>query len=406
MKTAQTTMVPASKSQRRIYDLRYTEELIDEIFVDLHSQRIKSLANAVTGVLHAAKLSIHCIGQAYAGVAKMSPKHGVKQIDRLLSNRGLDLDYLSRCWIRYAVGTHESITIALDWTIFDDDDHATLAAYLITTHGRAMPLAWRTVKQSELEGKQTSHEDAMIEFLHEQLPAATRVTLLADRGFGRQSLYALLSTLGWDYVVRFRECILVESADGERRPASEWLTPRGTARKLVGARVTNDGAVVGAVVTVRAPGMKESWCLVTSMANAPASAIVKLYGRRFTIEETFRDTKDLHFGMGLRATHIRKADRRDRLLLLVAVAHTLLCLLGAAAEEAGIDRHLKANTVKRRTHSLYRQGLYWYTFLSTMRQEWFLPLIRAFDRIARTHSFLAAFFGLAHDPAAYDKIKK
>jgi hypothetical protein len=29
-----------------------------------------------------------------------------------------------------------------------------------------------------------------------------------------------------------------------------------------------------------------------------------LYARRFTIEETFRDLKDNHFGMGLSATHI------------------------------------------------------------------------------------------------------
>ena len=142
------------------------------------------------------------------------------------------------------------------------------------------------------------------------------------------------------------------------------------------------------------------------MTNAPAAAIAKLYGRRFTIEETFRDTKDLRFGLGLRATHIKRADRRDRLLLLVAVAHTLLCLLGAAAEEAGLDRHLKANTVKRRTHSLYRQGAYWYRCIPTMREEWFRPLLRALDRIVRENAFLASFFGLAHDPAAYDQTEK
>jgi len=399
-------MVPPSKSVRQVYDLRYTEELVGEMFADLHTQRIKSLSNAVTGVLHAAQLSVHCIGQAYAGVAEIMPKHGVKQIDRLLSNKGLDLEYLMAGWIRYAVGTHEAVTIALDWTIFDDDDHATLAAYLITKHGRAMPLAWRTVKQSELEGNQTAHEDGLIQFIHDHLPENTRVTLLADRGFGRQTLYTLLATLGWDYIVRFRECILVEDAQGVQRPAAEWLSPRGTARKILGARVTDDRTAVGAVVTMKAARMKDSWCLATSMADAPASAIAKLYGRRFTIEETFRDTKDLRFGMGLRATHIRRSDRRDRLLLLVAVAHTLLCLLGAAAEEAGLDRYLKANTVKRRTHSLYRQGLYWYGCLPNMRDEWIRPLIRAFDRLVRGNAFLAGFFGIAHDPAAYDRPSK
>jgi hypothetical protein len=31
-------------------------------------------------------------------------------------------------------------------------------------------------------------------------------------------------------------------------------------------------------------------------------------------------------------------------------------LLGAAGEALGYDRHLKSNTTKRRTHSLFRQG--------------------------------------------------
>ncbi|WP_437656168.1 hypothetical protein [Sorangium sp. So ce1182] len=44
----------------------------------------------------------------------------------------------------------------------------------------------------------------------------------------------------------------------------------------------------------------------------------------------------------------------------MAIAHGLLTLLGAASEDAGLDGHLKVNAVKRRTRSLYRQGLYWY----------------------------------------------
>jgi hypothetical protein len=36
------------------------------------------------------------------------------------------------------------------------------------------------------------------------------------------------------------------------------------------------------------------------------------YGKRFTIEETFRDTKNGHLGIGLSATHIRDEGRRDR----------------------------------------------------------------------------------------------
>ncbi|MGK4003603.1 transposase [Sorangium sp. So ce1036] len=66
----------------------------------------------------------------------------------------------------------------------------------------------KTVKKSSLAGKRNAYEDEVIERLHEILPKAARVTLLADRGFGDQERYAHLAKLGWDYIIRFRECIL------------------------------------------------------------------------------------------------------------------------------------------------------------------------------------------------------
>jgi hypothetical protein len=358
---------------------------------DLHAMRVLSLANGVAGVLNAAALSIHTIGQAYARLAHITPKAGVKQVDRMLGNDGIDINAVMRQWARYVIGTHPSIVVALDWTDFDDDDHTTLCAYLVTTHGRAMPIAWKTVKKSELADHRTATEMALIDTIDEWLPESVRVTLLADRGFGNQVLYESLAVLGWDFVIRFRECIYVES-DGEQKPAAEWLLPSGRARKLASAKVTADRTEIGAVVVAKAAKMKDAWCLATSLHELTAVQIVKLYGRRFTIEETFRDTKDLHFGMGLKATHIRRADRRDRMLLLVAMAHTLLTLLGAASEASGLDRYLKVNTVKRRTLSLYRQGLYWYECIPDMRATWLRRLMTAYDEIVRNHPFFSTYF--------------
>ena len=59
--------------------------------------------------------------------------------------------------------------------------------------------------------------------------------------------------------------------------------------------------------------------------------------------------------LGLSATHIGAPIRRDRLLLVGALGQALITLLGAAGESIGMDRLMKANTVKRRTHSLFRQ---------------------------------------------------
>jgi len=53
---------------------------------------------------------------------------------------------------------------------------------------------------------------------------------------------------------------------------------------------------------------------------------------------------------------IANPQRRDRLLLVNALAIHLLTLLCTAGESLGFDRLLKSNTSKRRTHSLFRQG--------------------------------------------------
>ena len=104
--------------------------------------------------------------------------------------------------------------------------------------------------------------------------------------------------------------------------------------------------------------MKDAWFLATNCKDKKTREIVNLYARRWKIEPYFRDIKDQRFGFGLAATHIKSAERRDRLLLVVAMAYVLFTLLGAAGEQLGFDRKLKVNTVKTRTHSLIRQGMF------------------------------------------------
>jgi hypothetical protein len=324
---------------------------------ELHSKRVLSLGNGVIGVMNATSLSIQAIGHGLSTALDKNSKHAIKQVDRLLSNAGIEPWDLFDVWVPYVVAERKRAVVALDWTHFEKDDHVTCAIRLITNHGRSTALVWKTVRYSELRGQRTRVEDEVIERLHQVVPPHVELTVLADRGFGDVARYEHLDVLGCDYVIRFREDITVEYK-GEARPARKWLSPSGRARKLVGAKVTGKQGDVGAVVVVRAKGMKETWCLATSRADDTAAEIVAVYGRRFTIEESFRDEKDLRFGLGLAATHISDCGRRDRLLLLSAIAHALLTLLGAAAEAIGYDRLMKANTVKTRTHSLFRQGCY------------------------------------------------
>jgi hypothetical protein len=367
----------------------------DAVGGSLHAKRLMSLANATTGVIHAAALGVNAIGRAFALTQGTLPKHGIKQVDRLLSNRAVDPATLFGSWVPFVLADRTEAHVALDWTHFDDDGHSTIAAYLITSHGRATPLVWRTFPDEKLtKGGRTDAEDVLLLRLREVVPPHVRVVLLADRGFGDVGLYSMLDRWNWDYVVRFRKGIHVTDPDGQTKPVQQWLSPKGRCKAMRGARLTAAQYEVGAVVTVHARAMKQPWFLATSLKHARATDIVQLYSRRFTIEETFRDQKDARFGLGMRHTRVKSTDRRDRLFFLAALAQALLTLLGAAGERCGLDRGLKPNTSKKRTLSLFNQGCYWLQAMANMPQERFLLLMQAFGEIIPEHQAMRSALGI------------
>jgi hypothetical protein len=376
-------------SDRRWVQLADVRSFVGEVYGDdLHAKRIDSLAGATLGVMQSASLAVAMIGQALAQAKGLITKHAIKQVDRMLSNNGIDVwDSFAR-WVPHQIGERRDILVAMDWTDFDHDDQATLALHLVTGHGRALPLMWITVWKDELKDQRNDFEDACLRRLAELVPSGCRVTILADRGFGDQKLFAFLAELGLAYVIRFRGNIHVTDANGTTKPAAEWVGKGGRARKLTDARVTAKGQQVGAVVCVHAKDMKEPWCLATSEQEATAATLINHYAKRWTIEPQFRDTKDLRFGMGLSSTRIGEPTRRDRLLLVSAFATALLTLLGAVGESLGMDRLLKSNTSTKRTHSLFRQGCMLYELIPNMPQHRLTPLMEKFaEAVSRTGLF-------------------
>jgi hypothetical protein len=364
---------------RRRGQFAQVRSFVGEVFgADLHAKRIDSLAGATLGVMQSASLAVAMIGQALALARGLVTKHAIKQVDRMLSNNGIDVwDSFAR-WVPQQLAGRPEALVAMDWTDFDHDDQATLALHLVTGHGRAAPLLWLSVWKDELKDRRNDFEDACLRRLADLVPAGCRVTLLADRGFGDQKLFAFLADLGFGYVIRFRGNIHVTDADGTTRPAAEWVGKSGRARKLTDARVTARGQQVGAVVCVHAKDMKEPWCLAASERDTTAATLINHYSKRWTIEPQFRDTKDLRFGMGLSSTRIGEPTRRDRLLLVSAFATALLTLLGAVGESLGMDRLLKSNTSKTRTHSLFRQGCMLYELIPNMPEHRLTPLMEKF----------------------------
>lgn len=344
-----------------------------------HGKQIQSLTNAVQGVTQSCSLALSMISAALASAQGLNQKHALKQIDRLFSNTKINLDIFFLCWVTYLVRVHIQIAVSLDWTEFAKDGHSTLTLNLITKHGRATPLIWKTYEYDTIKGHRSEYEEELLKKLKVFLPATCqRVIILADRGFGAVGFYEFIASLGFDFIIRFKGDVNM-TVKGITRIAKEWLLLNAHLYSNVG--LTLDQYVVPTVVCVHDKKMKQAWYLASSLTSLGTRRIISLYGRRFTCEEDYRDIKDLRFGMGLSSISIQKAERRDRFLLVSALSITLLTLLGAAGEAIGLDRMLKANTVKTRTHSLFNQGCSYFTAMANWTEEKFKRLMDSYSKI-------------------------
>jgi len=356
---------------------------LNDLFqTNVHAKRVNSIANAVQGVITSTSLALSMIGQGLAASQGKITKHCKKQVDRLLSNAKFDVWGYFSYWVPEQIGNRKEVVIAMDWTEFDLDDQSTLALNLVTNHGRATPLLWKTFVKSDFKGKKNGYEEEVLRHLKILLPKDVKVTILADRGFGYVYMYNILKELGFNYVIRFKGNIKVYDKDGNVKDAKDWVGKNGRAKRLDNAKVTaTNREPIEIVICVQDKAMKDSWCLATDRCDLKTNEIKNYYGKRWSIETSFRDSKNLRFGMGMYEINISTPERRDRLLFISAIAVFMLTVLGAASEALGFDRYLKSNTSKKRTHSLYRQGCMWYELIPNMDGEKLKLLIEKFHEL-------------------------
>src|ERR671912_1124005 len=85
----------------------FLDSILDE---DIHTKRVDSLANATLGVMTGASLGVAIIGKSLAQA--LLPKHAIKQVDRLLSNRKLEPWDLFATWVPELVGSRTDLIVA------------------------------------------------------------------------------------------------------------------------------------------------------------------------------------------------------------------------------------------------------------------------------------------------------
>ncbi len=348
--------------------------LLSQLGAQMHHKRLSSLSNAVTGVIASQSLQLSKIGEGLAAVNGLLPKHAKKQVDRLLSNEEINISGCQYNFAKLLISQRKRIFVAMDWTVFAKDHQMTLTFRLITKHGRATPLLWQTVSTVGLKGHKNEYVYRLFERLRCIVSNDTQVVVIADREFGTlNNMEVLKNKLKFDYILRVkRNFTITDDTKKIKKLAHEWLD----CEKLIcvdNAYITVQEYQVNKIVICKEPDMKDMWCLACSIKNIATKTITTLYGKRWGTETSYRDEKDLQLGFRLKKSRIKNIARRDRLLLLSAIAIIFLTLLGAASEEVGFDKYIKSNTVITRTHSLFSQGRLILKLSPTLKEKWLIP---------------------------------
>lgn len=299
------------------------------VCAQLRLSQAKTLADLVGAALHVGRASLAAIGRQLLGPA--AAKHRIKRTWRFVANPRVELSDAMHGVVRRLVkGRKKPLLVGFDWT--EIRGFCTLMAAAVLK-GRAIPLVWASYPKGALHKSQNNLEEGLLRVLRSMLPPAVPVILLADRGFGRTELARTCQLLGFHYVVRIRPDVWIEHPQF-RGKLLDYPVFKGICRRLANVQYRKHRPVCQHVVIrwkVGLPAKRdEPWFLMTDLGR-PALALSELYARRMTVEELFRDEKSRWNGYALRATLLTRAERIDRLLLILALAYILLVGLGRLA---------------------------------------------------------------------------
>ena len=326
----------------------------------------KALAALVTGVV----LEQTCaLGRAAAGApGTAADRSKQRRAQRLLANPRLDPDLGQRCLVRRVLaGRRGRIDLLLDATTTGATAGQPGTVTLVLAvgwHGRALPLRWRTWRA---DAPSQDWAGAIRGWLGEAaalLPPGVVPVLMADRGLSGAPLAARARELGWHLLVRVQRRTRLRLPDGTVRPIGDLAPAPGTAAcvdrarayaprsKPAGHWVSDwDAAPLLNAVAVWRLGDKEPWLLLTDLAARPRRCAD--YRRRTWQEELFRDLKGM--GWGWDKSRVRRPERVERLLLVLALATLWALALGQRVVRRGQRRWLEDRG--RRCYSHFQLGL-------------------------------------------------
>jgi hypothetical protein len=153
--------------------------------------RLVNLALLASAILSRRSLNLSELARAYPSPEKHC--YRLKRLWRLLENRDLDFSPTGNSFttLSYSIDTSPGLLLPLLMDTTYLEPYA-VDSISVPRGGRALPIAWRTYRHKFTETKlsQNQLEEGLISQCLEQV--ATGIQAIADRGFGRASLFHFL----------------------------------------------------------------------------------------------------------------------------------------------------------------------------------------------------------------------
>src|SRR3954465_1071278 len=234
-------------------------------------------------------------------------------ISRLLGNALIEVDAVMAPYAREVLARlaadGRTVVLMIDQTRATERHQAVMGA--ARGGGRALPLAWRVKATEGAIGFPEQRE--ALEAVAGLLPAGARPVLIGDRFYGAPDLIARCRARDWGWRLRLKRDLLVFEAGGGETSLGECFA-RGERLlsdvELTGKRVATN------VAMVHEAGHPEPW--IIALSEAPTVHRAFDSGLRWGIEAMFSDFETR--GFGLEDSHLRRPERLDRLILVMALA--------------------------------------------------------------------------------------
>lgn len=302
---------------------------ITSICSSLRLSQAKTFSCIVSAGVKVTRASLAELGRCLSQHSGIATKHCIKRIDRFIGNRRVEPIEVMRGVVHWLARPRKRLLVSLDWVDIRSFKCLVFAARL---GGRAIPLLWSVHRDEYLYRSRNNLEYGLLTALRSMIPETTEVVLLADRGFGRTEMARKCQELKFHYIIRIHPDVYVKHPDFTGKLLDLPLMV-GCQKILRDVEYRKTRPVRQHVAVVWYPQKDEPWFLMTNMPRIGAICLTKIFGRRMSIEEYFRDTKSKRNGFALRLTMIRNPQRLARLLLILAMIYLLLAMIGLHAQK-------------------------------------------------------------------------